>query len=75
MFFKHFGSKNQRPGFYISGTLVGNRLIIIQIFDHDHILTQTRKIYLKTTTNKSWMFSNVSVQPNSNMQNSARRKL
>ena len=24
VFFKHFASKNQLPGFYISGTLVGN---------------------------------------------------
>ena len=28
VFFKHFASKNQRPGFYISGTLVGNGLIL-----------------------------------------------
>ena len=27
MFFKHFANKNQRPGFYISGTLVENGLI------------------------------------------------
>ena len=27
MFFKHFASKNQLPGFYISGTLVENGLI------------------------------------------------
>ena len=26
-FFKHFASKNQLPGFYISGTLVENGLI------------------------------------------------
>ena len=26
MFFKHFASKNQLPGFYISGTLVENGL-------------------------------------------------
>ena len=27
VFFKHFASKNQLPGFYISGTLVKNGLI------------------------------------------------
>ena len=27
--FKHFGSKNQLPGFYIRGTLVENRLTIM----------------------------------------------
>ena len=28
MFFKHFASKNQLPGFYISETLVENGLIL-----------------------------------------------
>ena len=28
MFFKHFADKNQLPGFYISGTLIKNGLII-----------------------------------------------
>ena len=33
VFFKYFASKNQLPGFYISGTLVENELIILeQIF-------------------------------------------
>ena len=27
--FKHFASKNQQPGFYIGGTLVGNSLIAV----------------------------------------------
>ena len=27
MFFKHFASKNQVPGFYVSGTLVENELM------------------------------------------------
>ena len=31
MFFKHFASKNQLPGFYISGTFVENGLINLLI--------------------------------------------
>ena len=39
VFFKHFASKNQQPGFYIKGTLVDNELITryVQIkTKHDH---------------------------------------
>ena len=31
MFFKHFTSKNQLPGFYIGGTLVENGLTIVNL--------------------------------------------
>ena len=31
MFFKHFTSKNQLPGFYIGGTLVENKLTIVNL--------------------------------------------
>ena len=36
VFFKHFGSKNQLPSFYISWTLVGNGLILEMNFVDDH---------------------------------------
>ena len=31
MFFKHFASKNQLPGFHISGTMVENGLTILKV--------------------------------------------
>ena len=36
-FFKHFASKNQLPGFYISGTLVENDLIKLNCIIHEII--------------------------------------
>ena len=32
MFFKHFASKKQLPGFYVSGTLIKNRLVSSVLF-------------------------------------------
>ena len=48
MFFKHFGSKNQLPGFYISRTLVENGLIKIVKFWFKLILSQTSGFILST---------------------------
>ena len=41
VFFKHFASKNQLPGFYISGTLVENRLILEAKFgDNPYLIVE-----------------------------------
>ena len=40
-FFKHFASKNQLPGFYISGTLVENGL--------EEVAYQSFALYLRMT--------------------------
>ena len=34
VFFKHFASKNQLPGFYVSGTLAENGLISNSMSNH-----------------------------------------
>ena len=41
MFFKHFTSKNQLPGFYISGTLVENGLNV----SDDYLTAEARSKY------------------------------
>ena len=46
MFFKHFASRNQLPGFYISGTLVENGLIKV------NFELRISKINLKLKMNK-----------------------
>ena len=56
MFFKHFASKNQLPGFYISGTLVENGLKLETKFD-DHGLTWFKYLRKKYSANRlPWFY-------------------
>ena len=45
MFFRHFASKNQLPGFYIGGTLVENGLMVLQEIVSDIIETNMEVKY------------------------------
>ena len=45
MFFRHFASKSQLPGFYIGGTLVENGLMVLQEIVSDIIETNMEVKY------------------------------
>ena len=53
VFFKHFASKNQLPGFYVSGTLVGNGLILflIAFFINFEFMVEDLKMWKKGAIN------------------------